>query len=331
MTHDLSACGLRASPESQNLSASNTDPLVPTVFHEPWWLDIVTHRNWVDAEVIEGGHVVGRMPYEPKRHLGGPVIGMPPLTHFLGPAVDVGHGSRQARWLKGNAITRELIHALPPRASFWQKFHRGVNDVVPFQAERFDTSVQFTFEIEPAPEAQLWAALRDKHRNVIRKARHHFTVAELDDSGEFTRLYNDNLQARGQESWTSRDMMAELMAAASEHGSGRMLGVREATGDLAAAIFCPSDRQASYYTLSTRRPDSGNGAVPLLIWEAIRRAARDGLVFDFDGLSHENAIGLFAGFGGTTSPRYIASRSPSSRVFRLIQRGLGLKTSVFGG
>ena len=316
--------------DRSTLSGPNANPLIPTVFHEPWWLDIVTRRRWMDAEVSENGRVIGRMPFQVERHLHGPDITMPPLTHFLGPALANLPGSHQAQWLKQTAVTRELIRQLPPSATFWQKFHRGVTDVIPFQAERFDTGVQFTFEVAPAPEDVLWAALRDKHRNVIRKARSQFKFEDLEDSAEFTRFYQQNLDKKGKVSWAPVDIMEELLAAAVDHGAGTMLGLRDPSGDLAAAIFCPCDAQMSYYTLSTRRPDCGNGAIPLLIWEGIRRAARDGRTFDFDGVSHEQSIGLYAGFGGVTSPRFVSAKSVKSGLMRKVRRSLGLHTSTFG-
>ena len=317
-------------PDASAASAPDPGPLVPTVFHEPWWLDIVTRRRWMDAEVMENGHVIGRLPFQVEKHFHGPDITMPPMTHFLGPALADLPGSRQARWLKQTAVTRELIRQLPPATTFWQKFHRGVTDVVPFQAERFETGVQFTFEVEPAPEDVLWSALRDKHRNVIRKARSHFKIEELHDSTEFTRLYQDNLDKKGKVSWAPADIMENLLAAAEDHGAGVMLGLWDAAGELAAAIFCPRDSHASYYTLSTRRPDCGNGAVPLLIWEGIRRAAREGRTFDFDGVSNEQSIGLYAGFDGVTSPRFVSARSAQSGLIRKVRRTLGLNTSTFG-
>ncbi len=307
------------------------NPLVPTVFHEPWWLDIATGGRWAEAEVREDGRVIGRMPYHVERLFGGSQIGMPPLTHFLGPATVDGGGSRQARWLRRSAVTGELIAKLPRSVYFWQKCHAGITDVVPFQVERFDTTVQFTFEVRPAPEMELWAALRDKHRNVIRKARTRFTVEELADSTEFTRLYQSNLEARGRHVWVAADIMTNLLAAAVARDAGIMLGVREAGGDLAAAVFCARDRRACYYTLSTRRTDAGNGAITLLIWEAIARAARDGLTFDFDGLSTATAIHLYAGFGGVTSPRFVCARSFPSALMRVVRRGIGLNTNPFGG
>lgn len=306
------------------------DPLIPTVHHEPWWLEIVTGGRWETVEMRENGRVIGRMPYHLTRRLGRMAMGMPPLTHFLGPAIEAGTGSAQARWLKRTAITRELVRALPPRASFWQKFHRGITDVVAFQAEHFTTAVQFTFEVAPAPEETLWKALRDKHRNVIRKARKQFALEEMADSAEFTWFYHRNLQARRLRSWASAEMMGKLLPAALAHGSGTLLGLRDEQRNLVAALFCASDHRSLYYTLSSRTPASGNGAVPWLIWRAIQLAARNGLVFDFDGLSAETSIGLYAGFGGVTSPRYVSARPAASRAVRLVRRGLGLKTNPFG-
>ena len=312
-------------------SPAQADPLVPTVYHEPWWLEIVTGGRWTVAEVREGGRIVGRMPYQVSRRFGVAAAGMPPLTHFLGPAVDAGQGSAQARYLRRVAITRELIRCLPQRSGFWQKFHRGVTDVIAFQAERFETGVQFTFEVAPAPEAVLWAALRDKHRNVIRKARKQFAIHELDDSGEFVAFYLANLRERMAVSWVPAAVLANLLTAATSRGCGEMLGLRDERGRLTAAVFCARDHEVSYYTLSTRSFAAGNGGVPLLIWESIRRAARDGLLFDFDGLSAASSIGLYAGFGAVTSPRFIATRSPAARVLRLARRRLGLKVNEFGG
>ncbi len=303
---------------------------MPSIFHQPWWLDIVTGRNWQAIEVSEAGRVVGRLPIFVRRRFGGPTVGMPPLTHFLGPAVDEGAGAPATRWLKRVSLTRALIARLPPLLRFWQKCHRGVTDVVPFQAERFTTQVQFTFEVPPSGEAALWAAMRDKTRNVVRKGRQRYEVLDLADSEEFTRFYQRNLERFGRTDWNGGAVMAPLLAASVARGAGSMLGVRDGAGALAAAIFCPHDAGTCYYSLSSRDPGCGNGAIPLLIWEAMRRAARAGRVFDFDGLSNERVIGMYAGFGGTVRPRYVVHRSVQDRLVRAGKRLAGMGTSTYG-
>ena len=108
-------------------------------------------------------------------------IEMPPLTHFLGPALDLGSGGRTTRQLRAFSITRELIRALPPSASVWLKLHGGITDTVAFQEMGFTTNVQFTNEIAPAPSENLWRAMRDKTRNVIRRAGEQLKLVEEQD------------------------------------------------------------------------------------------------------------------------------------------------------
>ncbi len=257
-------------------------------------------------------------------------IGMPDMTHFLGPAVIEGEGAAVTRWLKRSAITRDLMHRLPPVLRYWQKFHRGVTDALPFQSERFNTHVQFTFEVAPAPEAALWSAMRDKTRNVIRKAQKQYEVQDLHDPDEFVAFYRSNLQSAGRTQWEQAGMMPELLAAALDRRAGAVYGIRDEPGGLVAAIFCARDAKSSYYSLSTRRIDAQNGAIPLLIWHAMRQAASKGLLFDFDGISKDSAISFYAGFGGVTSPRYVAVKSVPGQVLRKIGRRLGWGMSTFG-
>jgi hypothetical protein len=306
------------------------DPLIPTVFHQPWWLDIVTDRQWTDVEVKEDTRVVGRLPIFLTHRLGMPFIGMPPLTHFLGPAVDSGRGGKSTQWLKQVAITRELIRQSPKAVRNWQKLHRGVTDIVPFQAEYFQNQVQFTFEIIPAQEDVLWGAMRDKTRNVIRKARRRLVTQELTDVEEFVQFYQANLQRHGRSDWNGRHRMAALITACLERGAGTILAGRDKTGALMAAVFCPRDHAVAYYLLSTRHPDSENGAVAMLVWDALREAAGRGLTFDFDGLPNERTIGLYAGFGGVARPRYIVYSTVPSRAMRLVRRGMRLNSGTFG-
>ena len=296
------------------------NPLVPTVFHEQWWLDIATGGEWEVVESIHQGRVIGRMPYLRTHRWWFNTINMPPLTHFLGPAVDPGNGSANTRLLRQISITRDLIRQLPlGTASFMQKMHRGVNDIIAFQLEGFDSSVQFTYELPPAPLQQIWRGMRDKTRNVARKADKAFIIEDSMEVDEFIRLYQSNLVVRGRTALVDMSIIRSLILASQERNCGQILLARNQERVAKAAIFCVWDNSVCYYLMSTRTPDSGNGAITLLLWRAIRRAASGGLVFDFDGLAHEGAVLLYSGFGATITPRYVVSKS--SLAFRLAREG----------
>jgi hypothetical protein len=310
--------------------ADESDLPAPTIFHEAWWLDIVTAGQWEVVESVRNGKVVGRMPYLRKRRLWFETSRMPMLTHFLGPAIDAGEGSANARLLRRNAITRDLIAQLPDMASFSQKMHRDVSEVIAFQMEGFESSVQFTYELKPAPAADLWRGMRDKTRNAARNAEKTLTVDDRMGAEEFAAFYRSNLAALGRAEFIDMDVVRDLIEAAGLRGCGQVLAARDKDGVAKAAIVCVWDRAVCYYLLSTRSPDSGNGAVTLLLWSAIQRAAAAGLIFDFDGLGYAGAVLFYTGFGATVRPRYIVSRSDLTfRLLREARRLLGDPDNAF--
>jgi Acetyltransferase (GNAT) domain len=289
--------------------AARCDALTPTIFHEAWWLDAATGGNFDVVEVSLSGRVVGRLPFTVTKRYGMKMIRMPVITYFLGPAIDEGEGSLNTRFLKRLEITRELLGKLP-RAS-WQyvKCHSGVSDVIAFQEAGFRTYVQFTHEIEPDPVDVLWQQLRNKTRNVIRKAEDEFSVCELSDPAEFLRLYHHNLRSREVDNGIDATLCKKIISASLERQRGRLLAVRDKNNQIAAANFCAWDDNSCFYLLSTRGDNSGNSPISLLLWEAIKESARRGLVFDFAGLGDKGSILFYSGFGASISARYVAVRS----------------------
>ncbi len=295
-------------PIAASLPGLILDPLAPTVFHQSWWLNAVTGGDYAEAVVTQGGRRVGCFPYVISRILAGQKLcGMPLLTHFLGPAIDEGRGAACNRVLRRAQITRELLAQVPPTGGFWHVLHRGTADGLVYQEMGYDLSVQFTFEVAPDKPDTLWSNMRDKARNVIRRAEEQHHVADLDASA-FGAVYNDNLARGGTASRYSPALLERVCHSAVSRGQGRILAAENAAGQIAAAIFYVWDTDAAYYLLSSRRPDSGNGAVSLLLWHAMQDAAARGLIFDFEGVVTSGSALFFTGFGGVIKPRYVVSR-----------------------
>ncbi|MEJ6020631.1 GNAT family N-acetyltransferase [Ramlibacter sp. PS4R-6] len=294
------------------------DPLAPTVFHEHWWLDTVTRGGWQAAEVRSDGKLAGWMPYVLSRQRGFRVSVMPPLTHLLGPVVPEGSGSSNTRWLRRLGILQELAAQLPRVAHFSQTFHPDTADVLAFQSRGFETFTQFTAEVAPATEALLWSHLRDKTRNVIRRAQEQCRVEAMGDPHEFLRFYLHNLEAAGERFYFDPSLLVPLVEAARSRHRGRVLVVRAPDGRPLAAVFYVWDRRRLWYFLSTRDPKDGhNGAVSLLVWRGLQMAAKHGLVFDFDGVAGEGACRFYGSFGARFVPRLaVWRRSPGYAFFR---------------
>jgi Acetyltransferase (GNAT) domain len=315
-----------SSPEDSVNRAPVDSVLTPTIFHEDWWLTAATNGAYEVVETSLGDKVVGRLPYFRKKFYGMNWGALPALTHFLGPAVDEGPGSINTRFIRRLEITRELILKLPPASFTRIKCHRGVPDVIPFQEQKWRTNVQFTWEVEPAPEETLFMNLRNKPRNAIRRAE----FFQLDDPNEFIRFYSANLAAKGIKSNIDLDAALRIITAALSRSRGQMMVAKaKVDGALHAATFYAWDSHSLYYLMSTRNENGHSGAMAALVWHAIRDAAARKLVFDFDGLATPGSIMFYAGFGGSVQPRYVATRMTIPVRIANAVRGLMDKEQFF--
>jgi hypothetical protein len=170
--------------------------------------------------------------------------------------------------------------------------------------------------------------MRDKTRNVIRRAKEVLTVSDAVSAEVFFDFYEVNLNKKGIRNHYNKDVAVALIAESVRRNSGRVLTAVNSAGDPQAAIFTVWNARREHYLMSTRRHDAMNGAVNLLIWSAIKDASANGRTFDMDGLHIRNSrisnFPLLAGFGGSIRPRYVVWRSSP-----IIEAFKGVKALLF--
>jgi hypothetical protein len=237
------------------------------------------------------------------------------LTHFLGPAFANCEGKPQSVFLTKLGISRDLIQQLPKVSYTRIKMHYDITDTVAFQEQEFRTSVQFTHEIPPLSEEVLWANLRNKTRNVIRRAQEQVELRDLADPDEFLALYVNNLKARKLRCFLDLPVCSRLIGECIRLGRGKIVAAVDQQKRLVAANFYVWDQRSFFYLLSTRVLEAGNGVTSLLIWQALQETSRRGLTFDSDGLSSRGSILFLTGLGGKLEPRFIVSKSFLSGIF----------------
>jgi hypothetical protein len=303
---------------------------VATIFHEPWWLSAASDGAYEEAVVTSDDKIVGRLPYLRLRKAGWQTaLVMPHMTHVLGPSLSLDiPGSERSRSLRRFTFVCQLIAQLPTAAHVWFALHRRETEILAFKAAGFATTVRFTVEIAPNPSAILWRDMRDKTRNVIRRAQENLIVQAIDDPSLFLEFYEENLRRRGQRNKYDARIYRNVMAACLERGRGRILFAADAAEAPQAAIFTAWDEEAEYYLMSTRRPESGNGATSLLVWTALQVAASSGRTFDLDGIDCRKNHTFLTGFGGMIRPRYIVSRTSTS--FQVAQSLKTRMAMIFG-
>jgi hypothetical protein len=297
------------------------------LFHEPWWLAAVTGGAYREVKVTRGDQVVGRLPYTLSRQAGFSVSHMPPFTHVLGPALQLGSGKPQTLVLRRLSVIRELLDQLPPVASFKQALALSLVDGLAFQERGFQVSPQYTFQIDCRGDVEsLWSEVHFKTRQHIRRAEEKFEIRTITDPRVFIDFYLDNVRRTAQRSFIDFTHFPTLFAATRERDCAEILCAAWPDGKPTAMVVLVWGKGKMYYLLSTRARDKGdNGSINLLIWEGIRRAHVRGLVFDLDGVSTIGTARFLSGFGGRFALRLIVQRTSSLyRTLRGAKRCLGM-------
>lgn len=318
---------LESGQKQKSCNESKRPDLSPlSIYHQPWWLDIATDGQWGETAIKENGAVIGRMPYPIETRFGLRVSRLPSLIRTLGPHVATVPGKPMTTLRRRVEIINQLIDDLPAFDLFDHTFDPRVADVLAFTHRDYVTGVGYSFRTKPghAPEAIL-SDMVDTRRRVIRRAEAELYVTSISDIGEFCRFYDGNVGETGNFHGTGR--MGRLLEAVQEREAGILLGAKTRQGKLAAAVGIVWDETAAHYFLGSRRPDldCANGAISLLIWEAIKIASERGLTFDFDGATTPGLVRFLSGFGGQLTTRLRVRRMSgrfrtASRAFSLIGR-----------
>jgi hypothetical protein len=289
------------------------------IFHEKWWLDAIAPGRWREVVCIRGGQVVGSLPFEEQSQGGLKICAMPQATRVLGPILEVRPGKGESLARSAQSITACLLQQIEKHDHVEMTLGTEYADITPFLHAGFEVKPQPTLLLNckpPLPE--LWAGLRDKTRNVIRRAREQLTVQCIEDVRQFTRFYKENLEDNTP--YFSLAASAAATAAACDHEQGKIVAAMSADGVAQAMVVFLWDDHQVYYFHSSRRKNAHAGAVSLLLWTGIELAHSRGLWFDFDaGLAKVSRYKFLVSFGGEIANRYEVTRS--NRIYR-VQHGI---------
>ena len=271
---------------------------------------------------FRGGRAAGYLRFVERREGGMTICEMPQITRFLGPVLSAPSGKREARSRTGYSIITEILEQLAGYDHVEMTLDTECSDLVPFLASGFDVKVHPTILLDcKRPRDELWAGLRDKTKNVIRRARECLTVRDTDDIDQFIHCYRTNLD--GAEPHFDFSLLAPAFAAARARDRCKIVTAVDSDGVPHAQVFFIWDDKYVYYFLSTRDKGVAHlGAVSLLVWTGIELAHSSGRYFDFDGGITDDAGYKFkVAFGGEMANRFDVVRSTSHyRIQRTISK-----------
>lgn len=294
-----------------------------SIFHEDWWLNALAPGRWREVTCHRGGRVAGSLRFVERSEGNVKICEMPQITRFLGPVVVPQLGKTETRIRSTHSIVSELLAQIAGHDHVEMTLDAGFADLAAFLAAGYEVKVHPTFLLDcgSRPIDVLWDGLRDKTKNIIRRARECLTVAESDDVNGFASFYEANLE--GTESYFDLSLLGPAFTAASAREQCRIVTAVDAKGIEHAKVFFVWDDKYVHYFLSTRDKNVAHpGAVSLLLWSGIELAHSLGLCFDFDGgIDNDARYRFVVAFGGEVANRFDVARSTANyRVQRTIRR-----------
>jgi len=284
-----------------------------TIFHQRWWLDAAAGDCWLEVRTTLNSGQWASLKVFRTTKWGISMLGMPPLSHTLGPEVHGLEGKPEAVRRMRLFLLDSVIQQLPKHFIFNQVLNAGDMDALAFRLNNFSVNVEYTYRLEDCSNpAQLLANMRDTVRRVIRRAEQQLEIGKNDiPVSEFVAFYFQNLARQERFPNHSKEVYERVLAAGLAHGAVEFFIARGPDKRPRAGVCTVFDEHTMYYLLTTQdRSLKDNGSVAVLIWNAIRSAGEKGLAFDFDGFGNRGAAIFLSQFGGTLFPRLRISRMP---------------------
>jgi hypothetical protein len=277
-----------------------------TIFHEDWWLDVVTRGDFKKIEIEQGGKVVATLPYWYTSGRLGSYCGLPPINRILSPLFDLDARKTESINRSKSALIGEIITRLP-RADH-VRFVLGPQDTdaLAWQLHGFATRIIYTYVLETAGSFDPMRKLRDTTRRTILRAQQVLHIETM-SAEQFASFYVANLG--GEKPYYDLSLLTPLQIECAERGRGAAFAAVDASGKMHAAIFFVWDDSDYYYFLPTR--DTGvahMGATAMLVLHGIEQAKGMGLRFDLDGITTNERARFLVNFGGNIKQRTIVER-----------------------
>jgi CelD/BcsL family acetyltransferase involved in cellulose biosynthesis len=252
-------------------------------FHQPEWLDAVSHGTKFRVRcigVMHGRDLVAAVPgfltrRGPLRLFGSPLRGT--MTSYLGPvSLDACYSGAGIRDLLVGCATFARRRWWAPYAQFTTRDAVGERlAAAPGWHEQRPGSYRLELGVG---EEVLFARLKSKcRRNVRKAAREGVVIVPFDDAAHFHRILADTFRRHGSSSWHSRRFFDAILRLREPDDLVRAWAARFDSQIIAAGLFLRDDREMHFLSGASV---PGFGSLPtsyLLHWHAISEAAREGL------------------------------------------------------
>ncbi len=190
---------------------------------------------------------------------------------------------------------------------------------LPFYWQAFSLQTRYTYQLSLSPKPSFQSLRTNLKRNIRRAEKTGWSVDQSHDFEGFARLMENtvvHLTGLNKGSQPVRDIAQTLLT----QNLGILWVCKEQEGHIRAGILLGNFQQTTYYLMGAAEPEARkSGALSLLLWHGIQKAADHSELFDFEGSMQRNLEHFFRGFGAEPVPylRIYRNRLPLKRVWAM--------------
>ena len=266
-----------------------------TLFTQGWWWDAVCppqnrHEIGIRGENGEW-RSLWRMAVVRRTGIF-QVYGMPPLTQHAGP------------FLAERQDFIQLLAQIPDRQRLCLNvgFELNENELLFAQENGIGVLPRVSHRLEDLSDLEkVFKAVKAPRQRQIRKAERLLHALQIDDAEPLIKLQNETFSRRGLKNPYPEQIVRNLYQAVKEHQAGCLIALADAQERImACGLFVHDDTVCYSLTHGFHKLGQDLGAGSLLQWKGIEYAARNKLIFDFEGSNIKQIAQFNLSFGAST-------------------------------
>ena len=273
------------------------------LFFQPYWLDAVGGEQGWDVVIHKSQNkILGVLPFGLSKKLLLHKIANPILSPRLGVyfVYPENQEKEERRISFEHRVSKELIAKLPSHFYFNLTFHIGFKNWMSFYWEGFKQTTKYTFVIPASvTKDQAYKNIKSKTKNIIRKAEPSLQISKC-SLDIFWDLNQKTFARQSLKVPYTKEIINSIQDALSPRNQISIYQAMDADHKVHASILLVHDNRTTYcLAIGSDEAYRNSGAIPLLLWNAIKKSIDDGRSFDFEGSMMPNVEPVFRNFGGS--------------------------------
>lgn len=281
-----------------------------SLFHQPWWLDIMTGGNWDVILSQDGNGVIkAAMPYQQKFKFGLPYLIQPSLTPYLGiyfakPKEIV---SNISIYSFENEHSTNIINQINNKYFYIEmQMHYNIKNWYPFYYANFQQTTRYTYILDNIKDHQkIKDAFSNTIRRQIKEAEKNCTIREEDNVCIVFSLVRETLKRKKISFDVSKEKLQKMDDELRRRNQRLILTAYNSDGQILSGIYICWDHDTAYLLgLGMDSDLEQHNSVKALIWEAIKKSSAKVDKFNFEGSMAQGVERLYRSFGGEMVPYF---------------------------